>query len=103
MHRSSETVAAIATALAKAQTDLTNPEKAMIGSIYNSQTDSQQSSRYPSAESVTATSIAMEMKSHGGSDGRSIRSRRPGCFGSQRGASTEKADADYEIAAHLAT
>jgi hypothetical protein len=30
MHRSSENVAAIATALAKAQTELSNPEKAMI-------------------------------------------------------------------------
>ena len=31
MHRSSESVAAIATALAKAQTELSNPEKAMVG------------------------------------------------------------------------
>jgi hypothetical protein len=31
MHRSSESTAAIATALAKAQIELTNPEKAMVG------------------------------------------------------------------------
>jgi hypothetical protein len=51
MHRSSETVAAIATALAKAQTELTNPEKAMIGTVYNTRTDSQQSFRYASLSS----------------------------------------------------
>lgn len=33
MHRCSESVAAIATALAKAQTELSNPEKSMIGTI----------------------------------------------------------------------
>src|ERR1700732_906998 len=38
MHRSSESVAAIATALAKAQTELSNPEKAMIGMVYNART-----------------------------------------------------------------
>src|SRR3984893_6416372 len=51
MHRSSETVAAIATALAKAQTELSNPEKAMIGTVYNTRTDSQQSFRYASLSS----------------------------------------------------
>jgi len=51
MHRSSENVAAIATALAKAQTELSNPEKAMIGSIYNARTDSQQNFRYASLSS----------------------------------------------------
>ena len=51
MHRCSENVAAIATALAKAQIELTNPEKAMIGSIYNTRTDSQQSFRYASLSS----------------------------------------------------
>ena len=51
MHRCSENVAAIATALAKAQTELTNPEKAMIGSIYNARTDSQQNFRYASLSS----------------------------------------------------
>jgi hypothetical protein len=51
MHRSSENVAAIATALAKAQTELSNPEKAMIGTVYNTQTDSQQSFRYASLSS----------------------------------------------------
>src|SRR4029078_203387 len=33
MHRSSQSIAAIATALAKAQTALVNPEKTMIGTI----------------------------------------------------------------------
>jgi len=51
MHRSSENVAAIATALANAQTQLSNPEKAMIGSIYNTRTNSQQSFRYASLSS----------------------------------------------------
>jgi hypothetical protein len=51
MHRSSENVAAIATALAKAQTELTNPEKAMVGTIYNNRTDSSQSFRYASLSS----------------------------------------------------
>ena len=40
MHRSSESVAAIATALAKAQTELSNPEKAMVGTVYNNRSDS---------------------------------------------------------------
>ena len=35
MHRCSESVAAIATALAKAQTELSNPEKSMIGTIHH--------------------------------------------------------------------
>jgi ERF superfamily len=48
MHRSSESIAAIATALAKAQTELTNPEKAMMGTIYNVKSDSPQSFRYAS-------------------------------------------------------
>src|ERR1700676_3916997 len=51
MHRSSENVAAIATALAKAQTELSNPEKAMIGTVYNARTDSQQNFRYASLSS----------------------------------------------------
>src|SRR6202161_791203 len=51
MHRSSENVAAIATALAKAQTELSNPEKAMIGTIYNNRSDSPQSFRYASLSS----------------------------------------------------
>src|SRR6202047_1346491 len=51
MHRSSENVAAIATALAKAQTELSNPEKAMMGMVYNARTDSQQSFRYASLSS----------------------------------------------------
>jgi ERF superfamily len=51
MHRSSENVAAIATALAKAQTELSNPEKAMIGTIYNSRSDAPQSFRYASLSS----------------------------------------------------
>ena len=51
MHRSSESVAAIATALAKAQTELSNPEKAMVGTIYNVRSDSPQSFRYASLSS----------------------------------------------------
>ena len=45
MHRSSESVAAIATALAKAQTELSNPEKAMVGTVYNNQV--RQSAKLP--------------------------------------------------------
>ena len=51
MHRSSENVSAIATALAKAQTELSNPEKAMIGTIYNARSDSSQRFRYASLSS----------------------------------------------------
>ena len=51
MHRSSESVAAIATALAKAQTELFNPEKAMVGTVYNNGSDSPQSFRYASLSS----------------------------------------------------
>src|SRR5712671_5204200 len=51
MHRSSESVAAIATALAKAQTELSNPEKAMVGTVYNIRSDSSQSFRYASLSS----------------------------------------------------
>src|SRR5271169_5752986 len=51
MHRSSENVAAIATALAKAQTELSNPEKATIGAIYDARTDSQRNFRYASLSS----------------------------------------------------
>jgi ERF superfamily protein len=51
MHRSSESIAAIATALAKAQTELSNPEKAMIGTVYNTRSDSPQSFRYASLSS----------------------------------------------------
>src|SRR6266478_4586056 len=51
MHRSSESVAAIATALAKAQTELFNPEKAMVGTVYNNRSDSPQSFRYASLSS----------------------------------------------------
>ena len=51
MHRSSESTAAIATALAKAQTELTNPEKAMVGTVYNVRSDSPQRFRYASLSS----------------------------------------------------
>jgi len=51
MHRSSESVAAIATALAKAQTELSNPEKAMMGTVYNARSDTPQSFRYASLSS----------------------------------------------------
>ncbi len=33
MHRSSESIAALAAALAKAQTELSNPEKSLVGTI----------------------------------------------------------------------
>jgi hypothetical protein len=48
MHRSSESTAAIATALAKAQTELANPEKSMVGTIYTNRSDSPQPFRYAS-------------------------------------------------------
>src|SRR3977135_703477 len=51
MHRSSESVAAIATALAKAQTELSNPEKAMVGTVYNNRSESPQSFLYASLSS----------------------------------------------------
>src|SRR5712691_12003179 len=51
MHRSSESVAAIATALAKAQTELSNPEKAMVGTVHNNRSDTPQSFRYASLSS----------------------------------------------------
>src|SRR6202048_4080692 len=51
MHRSSESVAAIATALAKAQTELSNPEKAMIGTVYDNRSDRSQTFRSASLAS----------------------------------------------------
>ena len=51
MHRSSESVAAIATALAKAQTELANPEKAMVGTVYDLRSGNPQSFRYASLSS----------------------------------------------------
>jgi len=51
MHRSSESTAAIATALAKAQIELSNPEKAMIGTVYKTRSDSPQTFRYASLSS----------------------------------------------------
>jgi hypothetical protein len=51
MHRSSESVAAIATALAKAQTELSNPEKAMVGTVHGNRSDSPQTFRYASLSS----------------------------------------------------
>jgi ERF superfamily len=39
------------TALAKAQTQLSNPEKAMVGTVYNNRSDSPQSFRYASLSS----------------------------------------------------
>jgi hypothetical protein len=51
MHRSSESVAALATALAKAQTELSNPEKAMVGTVYNMRSDAPESFRYASLSS----------------------------------------------------
>jgi ERF superfamily len=47
MHRSSESVGSIATALAIAQTELTNPEKSMVGTIHhNNRGDNPQTFRY---------------------------------------------------------
>lgn len=52
MHRSSECVAAIATALAKAQTELSNPEKLMVGMIHHTdRDDNPQTFRYASLSS----------------------------------------------------
>jgi hypothetical protein len=51
MHRCSENVAAIATALAKAQIELSNPEKATIGTVYDNRTNTQRSFRYASLSS----------------------------------------------------
>lgn len=52
MHRSSESVAAIATALAKAQTELSNPEKSMVGMIHHiNRGDNPQMFRYASLAS----------------------------------------------------
>ncbi len=51
MHRSSESTAAIATALAKAQTELSNPEKAMVGTVHDNRSDTPQSFRYASLSS----------------------------------------------------
>src|SRR6266849_7679032 len=51
MHRSSESVAAIATALAKLRPNLPIPRKAMVGTVYNNRSDSPQSFRYASLSS----------------------------------------------------
>jgi ERF superfamily len=51
MHRSSESIASIATALAKAQIELFNPEKAMVGTVDTNGSDSPQSFRYASLSS----------------------------------------------------
>jgi hypothetical protein len=46
MHRSSDTIGTIAAALAKAQTELTNPEKSLIGAIGSPFRDDQRTFRY---------------------------------------------------------
>jgi len=46
MHRSSETIGTIAAALAKAQMELTNPEKSLIGAIGSPFRDDQRTFRY---------------------------------------------------------
>jgi hypothetical protein len=51
MHRSSENVAAIAPVLAKAQTELANPEKSLIGSIRHHNQATPQAFRYASLSS----------------------------------------------------
>src|ERR1700730_1048340 len=63
MHRSSETVAAIATALAKAQIDLSNPEKTAVGLISNvSRGESERTFRY----APLSTGLELVRKSLGG-------------------------------------
>jgi hypothetical protein len=51
MHRCSESVAAIATALAKAQIELTNPEKSAVGSIRHHHHEAPQVFRYATLSS----------------------------------------------------
>src|SRR4030088_2848356 len=51
MHRSSESVAASATELAKAQTELSNPENALEGTVYNVRADRPHNLRYASLSS----------------------------------------------------
>src|SRR6516164_10849825 len=46
MHRSSESIGTIAAALAKAQTELTNPEKSLMGTIDSPFRDNQRTFRY---------------------------------------------------------
>ena len=46
MHRSSESIGTIAAALAKAQMELTNPEKSLIGAIGSPFRDDQRTFRY---------------------------------------------------------
>jgi hypothetical protein len=63
MHRSSETVAAIATALAKAQIDLSNPEKTAVGLISNiSRGEGERTFRY----APLSTGLELVRKSLGG-------------------------------------
>ena len=56
MQHSSETVAALATPLAKAQVDLVNPEKSLVGTVYSDRRDETQSFRYASLSSAGSTS-----------------------------------------------
>jgi hypothetical protein len=63
MHRSSETVSAIATALAKAQVELSNPEKTSIGVISNlSRGEGERTFRY----APLSTGLELVRKSLGG-------------------------------------
>lgn len=63
MHRSSETVAAIATALAKAQIELSNPEKSAVGLISNpSRGEGERTFRY----APLSTGLELVRKSLGG-------------------------------------
>ncbi|SIO46517.1 Protein of unknown function [Bradyrhizobium erythrophlei] len=63
MHRSSETVAAIATALAKAQIELSNPEKSAVGLIPNlSRGEGERTFRY----APLSTGLELVRKSLGG-------------------------------------
>lgn len=82
MHRSNESVAAIATALAKAQTELSNPEKAMVGTVYNRRSDSPQNFRYAwlssGLEIIRKRWAAIQGRSRGASD--QARHRNRGCL-----------------------
>ena len=72
MHRSSESIAALAAALAKAQMVLTNPEKSLTGTVPSSRTMSQGGHFVMPPSQVASTSSARLWGSMG-----SPRCRRP--------------------------
>jgi hypothetical protein len=80
MQRQSESIAALAAALAKAQIEIENPEKSLVGSIEaKDQNAPERVFRY--AEDTIASFTTMAMKPLGGRRSRSSRSRRPGRSG----------------------